>query len=163
MFVIIIVVIIIRITINLTIMIITTIIVIIIRSAGRARRRRRGPGPGSLGWHYVSNATCLMRPHLYYVCFCLFVCYVITCSVYVFYNIPHLCLCYVISYVIPYHRLACSSRPFQIPLNHINSLIQKREPWPAAKARSRRALCSQPARGRPYYYHYYYYYYYYHY
>ena len=25
--------------------------------------------PGSLGWHYLSNATCLMRPHSFYVFF----------------------------------------------------------------------------------------------
>ena len=24
----------------------------------------------SIGWHYLSNATCLMRPHLFYVCVC---------------------------------------------------------------------------------------------
>ena len=25
--------------------------------------------PGVCGWHYLSNATCLMRPRLFYACF----------------------------------------------------------------------------------------------
>ena len=37
----------------------------------RSRRRRWGHRPlpaASLGWHYLSNATCLIRPHLIIVC-----------------------------------------------------------------------------------------------
>ena len=40
-------------------------------------KRRSGPSPGGesavalLGWHYLSNATCLIRSHLLYACFIL--------------------------------------------------------------------------------------------
>ena len=34
-----------------------------------ARKGRAGLLRGSVGWHYLSNATCLMRPHLFCVLF----------------------------------------------------------------------------------------------
>ena len=37
------------------------------RSARRAWSRATAPAP--LGWHYLSNTTCLMRPHSCYACF----------------------------------------------------------------------------------------------
>ena len=33
--------------------------------------RGSGRAPPTIGWHYLSNATCLMRPHVFYGIACL--------------------------------------------------------------------------------------------
>ena len=38
-------------------------------AAVAARRRPRGPSRAPFGWHYSSNATCLIRPRLFFVLF----------------------------------------------------------------------------------------------
>ena len=37
--------------------------------AAKAARQREATGRADTGWHYLSNATCLMRPHSFYACF----------------------------------------------------------------------------------------------
>ena len=71
-----------------TVIVIVIVIVIVPHAGEGAPEGRRVPDgrvvevePEDLGWLYLSNATCLMRPHLCYACFVVsrstIICYII--------------------------------------------------------------------------------------